>query len=394
MIYYETAGESHGIGITTVISGFPSQLPVDVNFIQNELARRQKGYGSGPRMKMEKDTVEFLGGVRWQKTLGSPIAVLVRNRDSVNWKIQMDPLGDPPPDYHEVTVPRPGHADLSGTVKYQFTDIRNVIERASARETVGRCVAGSFAKMFLSQLGIVIGGYVESIGGITASIEMSLEEKIKEALNSELATFDQEAAKKMTEAIDQAREKGDSLGGTFVVVALGMLPGFGDYNLATKRLDAQLAERLMSIPSVKGVEIGDGFLSTRLLGSEVHDAIYYDEDRKPFAFIRSTNRAGGIEGGVSNGEPIIVRCAMKPIPTLQKGLSSVDIVEKSKIMARYERSDVCAVPRGLVVGEAMMAWVIASAVREKFGGDSLKEVIENYQNYLNYLEDFSKKKTK
>lgn len=394
MIYYETAGESHGIGITTVISGFPSQLPVDVNFIQSELARRQKGYGSGPRMKMENDTVEFLAGVRWQKTLGSPIAVLVRNRDSVNWKIQMDPLGDPPPDYHEVTVPRPGHADLSGTVKYQFTDIRNVIERASARETVGRCVAGSFAKMFLNQFGIVVGGYVESIGGIAASSEMSLEEKIKEALNSELATFDQEAAKKMTDAIDQARKEGDSLGGTFVVVALGMLPGFGDYNITTKRLDARLAERLMSIPSVKGVEIGDGFLSARLRGSEAHDAIYYDQDRKPFSFLRSTNRAGGIEGGVSTGEPIIVRCAMKPIPTLQKGLPSVDIVEKSEVMARYERSDVCAVPRGLVVGEAMVAWVIASAVREKFGGDSLKEVIENYQNYLNYLEDFSKKKTK
>lgn len=394
MIYYETAGESHGIGITTVISGFPSQLPVDVNFIQSELARRQKGYGSGPRMKMENDTVEFLAGVRWQKTLGSPIAVLVRNRDSVNWKIQMDPLGDPPPDYHEVTVPRPGHADLSGTVKYQFTDIRNVIERASARETVGRCVAGSFAKMFLNQFGIVVGGYVESIGGIAASSEMSLEEKIKEALNSELATFDQEAAKKMTDAIDQARKEGDSLGGTFVVVALGMLPGFGDYNITTKRLDARLAERLMSIPSVKGVEIGDGFLSARLRGSEAHDAIYYDQARKPFSFLRSTNRAGGIEGGVSTGEPIIVRCAMKPIPTLQKGLPSVDIVEKSEVMARYERSDVCAVPRGLVVGEAMVAWVIASAIREKFGGDSLKEVIENYQNYLNYLEDFSKKKTK
>lgn len=394
MIYYETAGESHGIGITTVISGFPSQLPVDVNFIQSELARRQKGYGSGPRMKMENDTVEFLAGVRWQKTLGSPIAVLVRNRDSVNWKIQMDPLSDPPPDYHEVTVPRPGHADLSGTVKYQFTDIRNVIERASARETVGRCVAGSFAKMFLNQFGIVVGGYVESIGGIAASSEMSLEEKIKEALNSELATFDQEAAKKMTDAIDQARKEGDSLGGTFVVVALGMLPGFGDYNITTKRLDARLAERLMSIPSVKGVEIGDGFLSARLRGSEAHDAIYYDQARKPFSFLRSTNRAGGIEGGVSTGEPIIVRCAMKPIPTLQKGLPSVDIVEKSEVMARYERSDVCAVPRGLVVGEAMVAWVIASAVREKFGGDSLKEVIENYQNYLNYLEDFSKKKTK
>mgnify|MGYP000845688179 CR=1 FL=1 len=394
MIYYETAGESHGIGITTVISGFPSQLPVDVNFIQSELARRQKGYGSGPRMKMENDTVEFLAGVRWQKTLGSPIAVLVRNRDSVNWKIQMDPLGDPPPDYHEVTVPRPGHADLSGTVKYQFTDIRNVIERASARETVGRCVAGSFAKMFLNQFGIVVGGYVESIGGIAASSEMSLEEKIKEALNSELATFDQEAAKKMTDAIDQARKEGDSLGGTFVVVALGMLPGFGDYNITTKRLDARLAERLMSIPSVKGVEIGDGFLSARLRGSEAHDAIYYDQDRKPFSFLRSTNRAGGIEGGVSTGEPIIVRCAMKPIPTLQKGLPSVDIVEKSEVRARYERSDVCAVPRGLVVGEAMVAWVIASAIREKFGGDSLKEVIENYQNYLNYLEDFSKKKTK
>lgn len=394
MIHYETAGESHGTGITTIISGFPSQLPVDVDFIQNELVRRQKGYGSGPRMRMEKDTVEFLGGVRWKETLGSPISVLVRNRDSVNWKIQMDPLGFPPPDYHEVTIPRPGHTDLAGMVKYQFTDIRNVIERASARETVGRCVAGSFAKMFLNQLGIGVGGYVESIGGIVADTEMTLEEKIKAALNSTLATFDQQSEKKMMKVIDQAREKGDSLGGTFVVVAFGMIPGLGDYTSAAKRLDAQLAAGLMSVPSVKGVEIGDGFLSAQLFGSEAHDAIYYDQDREPFSFFRSTNRAGGVEGGVSTGEPIVVRCAMKPIPTLQKGLPSVDVIEKSNVVARYERSDICAVPRGLVVGEAMVAWVLASVVREKFGGDSLNEVKENFRNYLKYLRDFSTKKIK
>ncbi len=394
MIHYETAGESHGTGITTLISGFPSHLRVDIDFIQNELVRRQKGYGSGPRMKMEKDTVEFLGGVRWKETIGSPISVLVRNRDSVNWKLQMDPLGDPPSDYHEVVVPRPGHADLAGMVKYRFTDIRNVIERASARETVGRCVAGSFAKMFLNQLGIGIGGYVESIGGIIAEGEMNLEEKIKAAHISELATFDQQATKKMMEAIDQAREKGDSLGGTFVVVAFGMIPGIGDYTSAFRKLDAQLAGGLMSIPSVKGVEIGNGFLSAQHFGSEAHDAIYFNQDRKPFSFFRSTNRAGGIEGGVSTGEPIIVRCAMKPIPTLKKGLPSVDIAEKSSVVSRYERSDICAVPRGLVVGEAMMAWVIASAVREKFGGDSMNEVKENFRNYLEYLKDFSTKKTK
>ena len=392
MIHYETAGESHGMGITTVISGFPSHLPVEIDFIQNELYRRQKGYGSGPRMKMEKDTVEFMGGVRWQKTLGSPIAVLVRNRDSVNWKMQMDPLGVPPPDYHEVTIPRPGHADLAGMVKYQFNDLRNVIERASARETVGRCVAGSFAKLFLSQLGIIVKGYVESIGGIIAAAEISLEEKTEKALSSDLYTYDQQAAEKMKEAIDQAREKGDSLGGTFVVVAFGMIPGLGDYTSAPRRLDAQLAGALMSIPSVKGVEIGEGFLSAQLLGSNVHDAIYYDPDRKPFSFFRSTNRSGGIEGGVANGEPIIIRCAMKPIPTLPKGLPSVDIIKKSEEIARYERSDVCAVPRGLVVGEAMMAWVLASAVREKFGGDSMEEVKSNFRNYTKYLKDFSKKK--
>ncbi len=388
MIYYETAGESHGVGIVTVITGFPSRLVVDIDFIQQELSRRQKGYGSGPRMQLEKDTVEILSGVRWKKTLGSPIATLVRNRDYANWIKNMDPMGDPYAAYQEVTVPRPGHADLAGAVKYHFSDIRHVIERASARETVGRCVAGSFAKLFLAPLGIEVRGFVESIGGVSARSDFSIEERAERSRTSSLTTYDEESEKEMIALIDQARERGDSVGGNFVVVAFGVLPGLGDYTSAPRRLDAQLASALMSIPSVKGVEIGDGFLSSRLPGSEVHDAIYYNSSRKPFPFYRTTYRSGGIEGGVSTGEPIVVRCAMKPIPTLRKGLPSVDIHDKTEVNARYERSDVCAVPRGVVVGEAMMAWVIAAAVREKFGGDSMEEVLDHYQHYREYLGRF------
>ncbi|MCX6090069.1 MAG: chorismate synthase [Candidatus Atribacteria bacterium] len=388
MLDFQTAGESHGKGIVTVVSGFPSQLEIDPGFIQEQLSRRQGGFGSGPRMQMEKDEVEILSGIRWKKTIGAPIVTFVRNKDFSNWEKIMDPLGDRPFGYQDITIPRPGHADLSGAVKYHFRDLRNVIERASARETVGRCVAGSLARLFLRSFGIQVGGFVESIAGIISQIDVPFQEKIKASLPSPIYTFDLEKEREMIQAIEKAKREGDSVGGTFIVVASGVVPGLGGYCQTRDRIDARLAAALMSIPSVKGVEIGDGFLSSRLLGSQVHDEMGYCAAKKPFSIFRKTNHSGGIEGGTSTGEPIWVRCAMKPIPTLRKELVSVDIKTREEVSARYERSDVCAVPRGLVVGESMVAWVLAQTVQEKLGGDSMDEILDRFQAYLLYLERF------
>ncbi len=385
---FKTAGESHGPGMVVLIEGLPSNLPIDVDFIHQEILR--KGVGRSPRMEIEEDQVEILGGVRWKKTLGSPVAILVRNRDYENWSAIMNPLGDSPSDYRDVTVPRPGHADLAGMIKYRFSDLRNVIERASARETVVRCVAGAIAKIFLSSFGVTVGGFVESIGSVSTEGSIGWEEKIARARHSVLATFDPVKEREMIELIENARAKGDTLGGKFVVAGLGVVPGLGSYVQWDERLDARLSFSLMSIPGVKGVEIGDGYRSAFLPGSEFHDEIFYDLAHAPSPFFRKTNRSGGIEGGVSTGEVVWARCSMKPIPTLFQGLRSVDVNSKESVQARYERSDICAVPRALVVGEAMLSWVLASAYREKFGGDSLEEMMSNFQNYLSYLETFKK----
>lgn len=384
---FHTAGESHGRGILVFVSGLPAGMAVDLGFIERELARRRKGFGVSPRMSLEEDRVEVLAGLRWGKTLGSPLAFFVENAEYEKWKPLMDPVGERPENYEEITVPRPGHADLGGLVKYRFRDIRNVIERASARETVGRCIAGALAKLFLASFGVRIGGFVESIGGIRVSAEgRSWEEVFERALSSPLATLGRE--EEMEARIAQALEQGDTLGGTFIVAASGVVPGLGSYAEVYTRLDSRLAFYLMGIPGVKGVEIGEGFRGAELPGSAVHDAIFYDAGRSPFPFYRKTNRSGGIEGGVSTGEVIWVRCAMKPIPTLRQGLHSVDVVSKREVTARYERSDVCAVPRVLVVGEAMLAWVLADAYLEKFGGDTLEETLERFREYCLYLESF------
>jgi len=388
---FKTAGESHGPGMVVLMEGLPADLPIDVDFIHQELSRRRKGVGKSPRMEIEEDQIEILGGVRWKKTLGSPVAILVRNRDYQNWLEVMDPLGDPPPEYREVTVPRPGHADLAGMMKYRFTDLRGVIERASARETVARCVAGAIAKLLLAHFGVTVGGFVECIGPVHAKGEdLEWEEKIARARSSPLATFDPVKEGEMIELIEDARKRGDTLGGRFVVAGLGVVPGLGGYAQYEERLDARLSFYLMSIPAVKGVEIGEGFRAALSCGSEFHDEIFYHASHSPSPFFRKTNRSGGIEGGVSTGEVVWVRCSMKPIPTLLRGLQSVDVSSKEAVQARYERSDVCAVPRALVVGEAMVAWVLAGAYREKFGGDSLEEMMGNFRNYLSYFETLKK----
>ncbi len=388
MLEFHTAGESHGPGIITLIRGLPANLEIDIPFINQELSRRQSGFGSGGRMKIEKDEVEILGGVRWGKTLGGPVVLGVKNRDYENWSTIMDPRGSAPSSYKEITVPRPGHADLGGMVKYRFSDLRNVIERASARDTVGKCLAGAVAKIFLRHWGVKVGGFVESIGEISAQGELSWEEKISRAESSLLHTYDSEREKEMIELIEEVREEGDTLGGTFVVVAQGVVPGLGSYSEIQERLDSRLAFFLMGIPGIKGVEVGEGFRSATLRGSQFHDEIFYDPHHPLFPFYRQTFRSGGIEGGISAGDIIWARCAMKPIPTLRRGLVSVDVKEKKAVPARFERSDICAVPRAMVVGEAMLAWVLATAYREKFGGDSMEEVEAHFQNYLSYLESF------
>ncbi|MGQ9622676.1 MAG: chorismate synthase [Candidatus Caldatribacteriaceae bacterium] len=382
---FHTAGESHGKGISVFVSGFPAGLELDIGFIKKELARRRRGVGVSPRMSIEEDEVEVLGGLRWGKTLGGPVVFLVKNSEYEKWKKVMDPEGQKPEDYEPVTIPRPGHADLGGMIKYRFDDIRNVIERASARETVGRCIAGAMAKMYLRLFGVEVGGFVESIGGVQAFWECGRwREILQKASLSPLSA--PERTEEMERRIHKAVEEGDTLGGTFIVVALGAVPGLGSYHTYCGRLDALLAFYFVSIPGVKGVEVGEGFRSAKLLGSEVHDEIWYDASRSPFPFYRKTNRGGGIEGGISTGEAIWVRCAMKPIPTLRQGLHSVDVISKRDTVTRYERSDVCAVPRALVVGEAMLSWVLACAYAEKFGGDSVSETLERFQAYVAYLE--------
>lgn len=387
-IEFHTAGESHGKGILVLVRGLPAGVDIDVGFIEEELARRRKGFGVSPRMELEADRVEVLSGLRWKKTLGSPLVFWVENAEYGRWKPLMDPVGEKPEDYEAVTIPRPGHADLGGLVKYRFGDIRNVIERASARETVGRCIAGAVAKLVLLPFGVRVGGFVESIGGVRAPMEgISWEEAFEKARSSPLSALGRE--EEMKARIAQALAEGDTLGGTFVVAATGVVPGVGSYVEVQQRLDSRLAFYLMGIPGIKGVEIGEGFRGAELPGSAVHDAIRYDARRTPFPFYRETNRSGGIEGGISTGEVVWARCAMKPIPTLRRGLPSVDVVSREAVVARYERSDVCAVPRALVVGEAMLAWVLAAAYLEKFGGDTFEETMERFRAYCQYLGSFA-----
>ena len=379
---YLTAGESHGPGLTAVVEGLPANLAVEAEDINFFLARRQKGYGRGGRMQIERDQVSFQSGVRWGKTLGSPITLWIGNRDWANWGKIMSAKKEDENSGERVTRPRPGHADLTGAIKYRQEDVRNILERSSARETAARVAVGGLCQIFLKEFGIQIISYVTEIGGITVS-ESSLDYHLRKELSeaSSCHTFDIEAEKAMVARIDQAKAAGDSLGGIVEVVLLGLPVGLGSHVQWDRRLDARLAAAVMSIQAFKGVEIGSGFANARQPGSKVHDEIGYEKG----SFIRYTNRAGGLEGGMTTGEPLVVRGAMKPIPTLYSPLKTVDLKTKDIFEASVERSDVCAVPAAAVTAEAVVAIEVANAVLEKFGGDCMEEILDNFNHYRNYV---------
>lgn len=389
---YLTAGESHGPQLTAIIEGLPAGTPILTGEINRELARRQSGYGRGDRMKIETDTVEILSGVRWGETLGSPITLVVRNRDWENWSEKMSPQPGHRDDSIAVTRPRPGHADLSGSLKYAHTDVRNVLERSSARETAVRVAVGSVAKQLLGEFGIRIGGYVTAIGGISVSPpHLPFAELWQIAAESELFCCDRLFEEPLKKAIDVAKASGDTLGGVIEVQVLGCPPGLGSHVHWDRKLDARLSMALMSIQAIKGVEVGLGFGAADRLGSKVHDEIFHDvrqlETGALTPLYRITNNAGGIEGGMSNGEPIVLRAAMKPIPTLYKPLRSVDLRTHEPFEAAVERSDTCAVPAALVVAEAVVAIEIATAFLDKFGGDSQVELRRNFHGYCEQVRN-------
>ncbi|MFZ8787276.1 chorismate synthase, partial [Thermocrinis sp.] len=352
-IRFLTAGESHGRGLVCIIEGLPANLELSSEYINRELERRQRGYGRGSRMKIEKDRVQILSGVRFGKTLGGPIALFIENRDWENWKEKMAVEGERPETAVPFTRPRPGHADLAGGIKYNQRDLRNVLERASARETACRVVLGAVCKRFLEELGVFVGSYVVSIGTVQPTIEeQDLIKRHQLAEQSELRFPDPSKDKEFMELIDRAKEMGESLGGVFEVFAVGVPPGLGSHVHWDRKLDGRIAQAMMSIQAIKGVEIGLGFEAAKRFGSEVHDEIGYREGE---GYFRYSNNLGGLEGGITNGMPIIVRCAMKPIPTLTKPLRSVDVLTKEEVRAGKERTDVVAVPAASVVGESALA---------------------------------------
>ena len=380
---YLTAGESHGPQLSAIIEGLPAGINLSVESLNHDLARRQQGYGRGDRMKIEKDTAQLLSGVRWGETIGSPVTLVVMNRDWENWSEKMSPLPEYRDDSIAVTRPRPGHADLSGVLKYHHSDARNVLERSSARETAVRVAVGAVAKALLSEFGISVGGYVTELGGISAvTPQEPLENLWQMAAASETSCCDPTAELDMKRAIDAAQSGGDTLGGVVEVQVIGVPPGLGSYVQWDRKLDARLAMALMSVQAIKGVEVGIGFDAARRPGSRVHDEIFYKD-----GYQRNSNNAGGIEGGMSNGEPIVVRAAMKPIPTLYSPLRSVDMRTHEPFEATVERSDTCAVSAALVVAEAVVAIEIANALLEKFGGDSIVEIRRNMAGYLEQISN-------
>jgi chorismate synthase len=407
MLRYITAGESHGKALIGIIEGIPSGLSLAVNDIDTDLQRRQGGYGRGGRMKIESDHAEIVSGVRWGKTIGSPISLLIENKDWEHWRDGMSTLKKHEGSIKPVTRARPGHADLPGVMKYDHRDIRNILERSSARETAMRVGLGAIAKKFLAEFNIKIGSFVIKIGnegiakgtGRTSMVrsyfahEKDLLTFFEKAEKSPVRCPDANASRKMKQLIDRALKQGNSLGGIFEVFATNVPTGLGTHIQWDRRLDGRLAHAIMSIQAMKGVEIGLGFEMSQRSGSEVMDEIFctakstYTE-MHPSRFYRKTNNSGGVEGGMTNGMPIILRAAMKPIPTQRKPLQSVDIATKKSVRAAYERSDTCAVPAAGVIGESMVALTIANAFLEKFGGDSLKEVKRNYKSYLTYIQSF------
>lgn len=375
MLRFLSGGESHGPSLTAILDGFPAGLKIDFQRINRELSFRQGGYGRGKRQEIEKDEVIFKGGVRGGITLGSPIVMEIKNQDWENWKEVMAWEETAHLEEKVVSRPRPGHADLAGAIKYKHKDIRNVLERASARETAVRVAVGALCEELLEQFKIYFASHVIAIGKIELKQKLSFAQ-IKNAVNSPLYCADEELSQKMIEEIDRAKEEGESLGGVFEVVATGLPIGLGSYSQWDLRLDGLLSQAVMSIPAVKGVEIGEGFSLSRLTGSQAADPIFYDEKR---GFYRQTNYAGGIEGGMTNGEMLWLRGAMKPIPTLRKPLVSVDLISKKEAPAAFERSDICAVPAASRVAKAMVAFVLARALLEKIGGDSLAEQLKRYE---------------
>jgi len=386
MLRYLNGGESHGKGLIAVLEGIPSGLPLTASDINHDLSRRQKGYGRGGRMRIEQDRVEFWSGVRKGSTLGTPITLHVSNRDWENWKDIMSPEPGPPVTEKVVTCPRPGHADLVGAIKYNHHDIRNVLEKASARETAIRVAVGGVAKRLLAEFGMQVYSYTVEIGGVKASAEgLTTEQAFQQAEASDVRCPDATSSALMVERIREAKHKGDTLGGIFEVIVTNPPLGLGSYAQWDRRLTGRLAMALMSIQAMKGVEVGMGFEAARRFGSEVHDEIFYDQKA---GFIRGGNNAGGLEGGITNGQPIVLRTAMKPIATLYTPKKSVDIQTKEPVEATIERSDICTVPAAGVVGEAVVAYELAAAMVEKFGGDTLDEMRRNYDSYQAYVKQF------
>jgi chorismate synthase len=397
VIRFLTAGESHGKALTGIIEGMPAGVGISADYINHQLMRRQQGYGRGGRMKIEKDTVQILSGVRYGTTLGTPISLMIENKDWVNWEEIMAVAGKRPSDVAYVSIARPGHADYSASVKYRYDDIRNAIERASARETAMRVALCTVARKLLEDVGIFIGSHVIRIGSVKYSSRKSIDTRItgwtgascgaykitEEADKSEVRFLSADLTKRAIDAIRKVKKAGDTLGGTFEVIVTGAPPGLGSHVHYDRKLEAQLSMAIVSIPAVKAVEIGDGFTAAGLPGSRVHDEIYPGSDGR---VLRKTNRAGGFEGGVTNGENLIIRGYMKPIATLMQPLRSIDMKTGEAVVSRRERSDFCAVPACSVIGEAVIAPVLANAFLEKYGGDSFEEISERYSKFSRISE--------
>jgi chorismate synthase len=388
MLRFLTAGESHGPELVAVIEGAPAGFEIDIARINHDLARRQKGYGRGGRMLIEKDEVRIVSGIRFGRTMGSPVTFIVENRDYKNWEKRMSADPRDRGEAKVVTRPRPGHADLAGVLKYNLEDIRDVLERASARETTARVAIGAFARQLLAPFGVQVLGYVVSIGSVEARVppSMSIEDLTRVTEESKVRVADAAAESAMIAEIDACKKEGDTLGGIVEVIAVGLPVGLGSHAQWDRKLDGRLAHALLSLQAVKGVEVGIGFEAARVRGSQLHDEIGYDRELRQFT--RHSNNSGGTEGGMSTGEPLRVRVAFKPLSTLMRPLKSADIKSKAEAVGAIERSDVCAIPAAAVIAETVVAFELANAFIEKFGGDSLAEITRNYQGYLEQVRDF------
>jgi chorismate synthase len=390
MLRFETAGESHGECLVATLTGLPAGVPISIEAIDRELWRRQQGYGRGGRMKIESDHAHIVSGVRHSHTIGSPVAVLLENKDWKNWTeaLPIEDIDGAEDKKKPLTRPRPGHADLAGALKYDFHDARYVLERASARETTARVAVGALAKAFLAQFGIGVLSHVIAVGDARLERAASWEDLLELSRRDEilLSCVNPEAEQRMKAVVDQAYRTGDTVGGVFEVVAHGAPPGLGSHISWDTRLDGKLAQAIVSMQAVKGVEVGFAAEGSASFGSKVQDTIHYNLEQRRFT--RGANRAGGLEGGMTNGQDVVVRGMLKPISTLRRPLESVDLLTREPALAAYERSDVCVIPAAGVIGEAMVALVLAGAMLEKFGGDSLKETQRNYQGYLEQVKNF------